>query len=234
MPGQRGTALLSRGAVPRTAGRDGGAELSGPAARLCRSAAAELCTTQHWCYGKQTREPAGASGQGWSCCRRFPEPARPSRFCSWENAGRAGCRGSGCWWDRAGGAAPGPCVPGARAFLCAASNPVLFAVWLKRATCQLAGNSLRVWQLLPPCSCDLDRLARYFYVSECFLIRMMQQEVFWGGREGSCSVSVREPCFCVVGSWRKWSRKLGRLLISSLNSILLPKAEVSEMCRLPR
>lgn len=46
----------------------------------------------------------------------------------------------------------------------------------------------------------------------------------------SLSVSIHLTYFCVVGSCRKWSRKLVRLLTSSLYGTFLPKPEVSEMC----
>lgn len=76
---------------------------------------------------KQTGQPAGASGQGSSCCRRFPEPARPSRFCSWEDGGRAGCGGSGCCWTGQEQQREVPASPGHRPFC--APLPIAFCLW---------------------------------------------------------------------------------------------------------
>lgn len=92
----------------------------------------------------------------------------------------AGEKGPAAEVRTCGGAARGPFEQ--RPFCRADSDWVLFMVWLRSATCPFAGNGRRVWQLLLPCNWDLDSLARYFCVSECFLIKTMQQEVFWGGK----------------------------------------------------
>lgn len=65
------------------------------------------------------------------------------------------------WWEGAGGGdrvcgravCEGPSSPRSEGLSLALIQIVfLFVVWLRSATCQFAGNSLHIWQLLLPCN----------------------------------------------------------------------------------
>jgi len=123
----------------------------------------------------------------------------PSQRCSWWKGRRRGFGGAAAVAGEKGqrwrSSPPRSGVSRERRpFPHADSNGFWFMGWLGSATCQSAGNRLRIWQL--PRNCDLGSLAHYFSVSERFSIKTVQQEVFRAGKAESLCLCSLEVFLC--------------------------------------